>query len=99
MFALDLSGDISVHSRDPHLVSKLEKLISQWETMISSAVEQVLKRTPQGKGPLVELDFWRERNAILSGIYEQLNHGVVEKVVQILKLVDSELLSSFNYYK
>ncbi|XP_047141246.1 dynein axonemal heavy chain 10 isoform X1 [Hydra vulgaris] len=98
-FVLELNGDISVQARDAQLISKLEKLISQWETTISAVVDLVLKRTPHGKGPMAELDFWRERNAILSGIYEQLNTGVVDKVVQILKLTDSESISSYNYYK
>ena len=32
------------------------------------ALDQQLKKKPQGSGPLAEIDFWRERNAILTSL-------------------------------
>jgi hypothetical protein len=38
-----------------------------------------------GKGPLAEIDFWRERNAALSSLFEQLNLPNVRKMIEVLE--------------
>jgi dynein heavy chain len=38
---------------------------------------------PAGTGPLAEIEFWRERNAVLSALYEQLNLPHVKRMVQV----------------
>ena len=98
-FALNLTPDIIAQARDNHLVALLEEALHGWEMTISSAVEQVLRRTPQGQGPLAEVDFWRERNATLSAVFEQLNLVAVQRAVAILDKVHSESLASFNHHK
>lgn len=49
-------------------------------------------------GPLIEIDFWRERNAVLSGLYEQLNLPHVKKMVAVVELAstDQNLLASYK---
>ena len=39
-------------------------------------------------GPMAEIDFWRERSAILSALSEQLNLPVAKKIVAVLTKVD-----------
>ena len=75
MFAWNLSQNIPTQARDQHLVSMLEETVHSWEMTIASAVEQVLKRVPQGNGPLAEVDFWRERNALR--YYSNLEDNVI----------------------
>lgn len=99
MFAWNLTSNISAQARDQNLVFSLEETIHSWEITIASAVEQVLKRSPQGHGPLAEIDFWRERNATLSAIFEQLNLPAVQRSIEILDAIHSETLASFNYHK
>ena len=99
LFAWNLRSDIAGQAKDKHLVSMLEETIHFWEMAIVSAVEKVLKKKPQGNGPLGEVDFWRERNATLSAIYEQLNLAPVEKTIEILDHIHSETLASFQYHK
>ena len=55
----------SENVRNPELVETLETLVNGWEKQVASALEVQLKKTPQGNGPLAEIDFWRERNANL----------------------------------
>lgn len=53
---------------------------------------------PQGKGPLAEIEFWRERNASLGSLYEQLNTPQAKKVVATLEAGsgDANLLMRFK---
>ena len=51
--------------RNVELVEALETLVNGWEKQVAAALEVQLKKTPQGNGPLAEIDFWRERNANL----------------------------------
>lgn len=94
-----LGDDIAEMAKDTELVAMLEETLHNWEVTISSALEIQLKKTPQGNGPLAEIDFWRERNATLSAITEQLKLPTVNKVVAILTNVHSESLASFEYHR
>lgn len=94
-----LGDDVAEMAKDPEIVGLLEETLHNWEVTISSALETQLKKTPQGNGPLAEIDFWRERNATLSAITEQLKLPTVNKVVAILSKVHSETLGSFEYHR
>ncbi len=96
---VNLSDTPKQYAKDRDTVMKLEDTLHSWEMTVASAIEQVLRRTPQGNGPLAEVDFWRERNATLSALYEQLNLPVVTKVVQILTEAQSDSLAGYDYHK
>ena len=96
---MSLTEPAKVYSKDRGLVARLEEILYKWEMTVASAVEQVLRRTAQGSGPLGEVDFWRGRNATLSALYEQLNLPVVKKVVDVLTEAQSDSLAGFDYHK
>ena len=94
-----LGDDIGEIAKDPEMISLLEETLHNWEITIAAAIEQQLKKIPQGNGPLAEIDFWRERNATLSAITEQLKLPTVSKVLAVLSKVHSETLPSFEYHR
>ena len=47
-------------------------------------LDQQLKRKPQGKGPLAEIDFWRDRNGCLGSLVEQLKLPKVGLTTQVM---------------
>ena len=80
---LVIAGDPAVIAQNSEVVEKLEVAMEGWARAISTAVEQ-LKTKPQGHGPLAEIDFWRERSAMLSMFYEQLKSPAVQDILTIL---------------
>ena len=51
----------------------------------------------QGNGPLAEIDFWRERNAALSALSEQLKLPTVTKMLDVLaQKPDTSALANFK---
>ncbi|KAJ3299892.1 Dynein heavy chain 10, axonemal [Borealophlyctis nickersoniae] len=49
------------------------------------------------QGPLAEIEFWRDRNASLSTLHEQLNLPIVHMIVQILNRAGSAASSSLEF--
>ena len=94
-----LGDNIVEIAKDPEIISMLEETLHNWEVTIASALEVQSKKKPQGNGPLAEIDFWRERNATLSAITEQLKLPTVNKVVAILTSMHSDFLASFEYHR
>uniref|UniRef100_A0A8B9BUE2 Dynein axonemal heavy chain 10 n=1 Tax=Anser brachyrhynchus TaxID=132585 RepID=A0A8B9BUE2_9AVES len=90
MPTINLNSDASVLAAVPEVVEALESCAMTWQKLISTALEEQLKRVPQGNGPLAEIDFWRERHAALSGLTEQTKLPGVEKVLAILQEAESE---------
>lgn len=50
----------------------MEDICRGWYQQISQALDAQQKKTPQGSGPLAEIDYWRERNAAFSALFEQI---------------------------
>ncbi|XP_065594770.1 dynein axonemal heavy chain 10 [Cyrtonyx montezumae] len=90
MPAVNLDGEVSVLATVPEVVEALESCAKTWQKLISSALEEQLKKVPQGDGPLAEIDLWCVRHAVLSHLHEQTKLPEVEKVLAILQEAESE---------
>ena len=95
---LAIAGDPAVIAQNSEVVEKLEVAMEGWARAISTAVEQ-LKTKPKGHGPLAEIDFWRERSAMLSMFYEQLKSPAVQDILTILKVANAPSFSNFEYHR
>ncbi|XP_039327853.2 dynein axonemal heavy chain 10 isoform X2 [Saimiri boliviensis] len=96
MPTISVEGEVSDLAADPETVEILEQCVINWLNQISSAVEAQLKKTPQGKGPLAEIEFWRERSATLSALHEQTKLPVVRKVLDVIRESDSMLVANLQ---
>ncbi|XP_033076049.1 dynein heavy chain 10, axonemal [Trachypithecus francoisi] len=96
MPTISVDGEVSDLAADPETVDILEQCVINWLNQISIAVEGQLKKTPQGKGPLAEIEFWRERNATLSALHEQTKLPIVRKVLDVIKESDSMLVANLQ---
>ena len=94
---VSLTEDPAVIARDYDTVVVLEAAMEEWGKLISATVDEQLKKYPQGKGPLAEIDFWKERNSGLSSLYEQLKLPAVQKILAVLRMSNSQSYSNFEY--
>ena len=81
---MNLSLNQTNEMMDPTLLKTLESLAEEWIATILGALAKEAKKTPQGNGPLAEIEFWRDRNTSLSTLFEQLNLPIVHTIVHIL---------------
>ena len=98
---IELSDNLEENLANNELMSQIRETCSEWAKKIRGALDAELKRVPQGKGPLAEIDFWRERNASLSALTEQLKIPTVVKMLDIYNQVENEfddLKSELNKY-
>uniref|UniRef100_A0A8C3PXH9 Dynein heavy chain tail domain-containing protein n=1 Tax=Chrysolophus pictus TaxID=9089 RepID=A0A8C3PXH9_CHRPC len=96
MPAVNLDGEVSVLAAVPEVVEALESCAMTWQKVISTALEEQLKKIPQGNGPLAEIDLWCVRNAVLSDLNEQTKLPEVEKVLAILQEAESECVRDLH---
>ena len=69
---MDLSNP-GAASRSESVVAILDGALQEWAPMISAVIDAQNKKNPRGRGPLPEVEYWRERNASFSAVFEQLN--------------------------
>ncbi|CAG2185195.1 DNAH [Mytilus edulis] len=86
---IDLPETVEEVLRDPTLKQLINDTCSEWAKKVRTALEAQLKKIPQGKGPLAEIDFWRERNAALSALTEQLKIPKVKQMIDIYSTWDN----------
>ncbi|KAF4011790.1 hypothetical protein G4228_003492 [Cervus hanglu yarkandensis] len=96
MPSISVEGGVSELAADPETVEILEQCVINWLNQISTALEGQMKKTPQGNGPLAEIEFWRERNATLSALHEQTKLPIVRKVLDVIKESDSLLVANLQ---
>lgn len=96
---VDLTGEPAQLARDGSLVARLESAMEDWAQVISSTIDEQQCRQPQGRGPLAEIDFWKERSTALSALYEQLKLDSVQAVLAIMKAAGVASFSNFEYHR
>ncbi|NXV45365.1 DYH10 protein, partial [Uria aalge] len=90
MPTINLDREVTALATVPEVVETLESYAMTWQKLISTALEEQLKKVPQGDGPLAEVNLWRERNDTLSALAEQTKLPEVQKVLAILQEAESE---------
>uniref|UniRef100_A0A674DLM6 Dynein axonemal heavy chain 10 n=1 Tax=Salmo trutta TaxID=8032 RepID=A0A674DLM6_SALTR len=85
---LDLEPEVETLLATPEVVENLEQCVMNWQTQITIVIEEQQKKKPQVPGPMAEIDFWRERTAILSALSEQLKLPVVKKILEVMTKAD-----------
>jgi dynein heavy chain, axonemal len=92
----DLPSDLKEAEKDETLLNTLEQVVYEWESQIAEALEAQNRRQPKDDGPLAEIDYWKERNISLSGIFEQTKQDKAKRVLEILAHVESPAFASFD---
>ncbi|XP_067295015.1 dynein axonemal heavy chain 10 isoform X2 [Pseudorasbora parva] len=93
---MDLEGEVEMLLSNPGMVEKLEQCVMNWHTQITIVIEEQKRKKPQGPGPLAEIEFWRERFAVLSSLCEQLNLPVVRKILDVMTHADSFIMQELE---
>ncbi|XP_078277210.1 LOW QUALITY PROTEIN: dynein axonemal heavy chain 10 [Rhinoraja longicauda] len=93
---IDLETDLNQFTSDQMIMEMLEQSAMNWQVQITTAIEEQLSKMPQANGPLAEIDFWRERNATLSALSEQLKLPVVKRIVDFVGTFDQSLIQNLN---
>nr|Q9SMH3.1 RecName: Full=Dynein-1-alpha heavy chain, flagellar inner arm I1 complex; AltName: Full=1-alpha DHC; AltName: Full=Dynein-1, subspecies f [Chlamydomonas reinhardtii]CAB56598.1 1-alpha dynein heavy chain [Chlamydomonas reinhardtii] len=90
--------DMDRAAADTDLVMQLEQYMAEWSQVLASVLQRESQKHPTGKGPLAEIEFWRERNAVLSSLYEQLNLPQVKRMILVVEKGsdDRNLMAGFK---
>lgn len=84
---------------DAYIVSTIDQALESWTAVIAHAIDiELQKMVKTQRTPLGEIDIWRERAASLSALFDQINAPKVQLMVQVVTLIDSPQLSSFNFH-
>ncbi|NXU60346.1 DYH10 protein, partial [Horornis vulcanius] len=96
MPTVNLDREVTVLATVPVVIQSLKRCAVTWQKLISRVLEEQLKKVPQGHGPLAEIDLWREKNATLSALTEQIKLPEVQKVLEILRKAESKFTGDFQ---
>jgi len=73
-------------SSNEAIITPLEAALEDWVTIMANVMDAESRKKPIGEGPLAEIQFWRDRNASLSALYEQLNMSSVKDMIHVMEL-------------
>ncbi|XP_064612357.1 LOW QUALITY PROTEIN: dynein axonemal heavy chain 10-like [Liolophura sinensis] len=87
---IELGSNVDEILSNPEMMEVVRNYCTEWTKQIQIALEAQVKKVPQGQGPLAEIDFWRERNASLSALIEQLKIPKVAQMLEVFKQVEND---------
>ncbi|NWY98958.1 DYH10 protein, partial [Loxia curvirostra] len=90
MPTVNLDREVTVLATVPGVVQSLKRCAVTWQKLISGVLKEQLEKVPQDNGPLAEIDLWRENDATLRALTEQMKLPEVQKVLAILQEAESE---------
>lgn len=92
----DLS-DLEQAQQDKDLIQRLETTLIYWYRQIKEVVNnQDSSHESENAGPLEEIKYWRSRKENLSYIDEQLEKEELKRITNLLHIVDSSYVKSFE---
>eukprot|EP00939_MAST-03C_sp_MAST-3C-sp1_P004572 g4572.t1 len=74
----------------------LQPLIEKWTQILKKTVEQESGRRGEDGGPLMEVQYWKYRNAIFSALYHRFNSANVRKALHRAYDLGFEGVSTFK---
>ncbi|ESO91629.1 hypothetical protein LOTGIDRAFT_122204, partial [Lottia gigantea] len=98
---LEVGSNIDEILANNDLMWQIREICGEWRKQVQEALDSQLKKGHHSNGPLAEIDFWRERNASLSALSEQLKIPKVKQFLKIYSQVDSDfddLISELTKY-
>ncbi|KAL0227597.1 hypothetical protein RCL1_003741 [Eukaryota sp. TZLM3-RCL] len=84
-------------AKDSDLLLLVATTAQEWTRVVSDVLSESEGLTANGKGPLHELELWRDRAAILASVYQQLSRPVVKSLLIVLELAESPVFSLFKH--
>ncbi|NXQ69921.1 DYH10 protein, partial [Quiscalus mexicanus] len=90
MPTVNLEREVAILATVPGVVQSLKRCAVTWQKLISGVLKEQLKKVPEGNGPLAEINLWRENNAALRALTEQMKLPEVQKVLEILQEAEPE---------
>ncbi|KAL4712607.1 hypothetical protein ACJJTC_007202 [Scirpophaga incertulas] len=84
--------------KDPDLIKQMEEAVTLWESHINSTINLCLNKTREGDGPVAEYKYWRERDAEISLLVEQLKQPMVVKIISLLQKSNSPAIKAFQNF-
>ena len=103
-FGLEIPDTVQAYQAEPieklaqdnEVIELLENTVSNWQNQVLKAVEEQLAMQPQGDGPIAEIELWRERNAALAALLEQLKRPDVQFMLSVLREARNPVIENFE---
>ncbi|CBY09982.1 unnamed protein product [Oikopleura dioica] len=103
-FGLEIPDTVQAYQTEPieklaqdnEVIELLENTVSNWQNQVLKAVEEQLAMQPQGDGPIAEIELWRERNAALAALLEQLKRPDVQFMLSVLREARNPVIENFE---
>jgi dynein heavy chain len=92
-------NNLRAAAENPSIVGQLEHALEEWIQLISNVMDAENRKKAQVElGPVSEINFWRDRNAALSALYEQLNMEYVKDMIKVVELAQVNALPDFKVH-
>uniref|UniRef100_A0A8C5JCI3 Dynein-1, subspecies f n=1 Tax=Junco hyemalis TaxID=40217 RepID=A0A8C5JCI3_JUNHY len=87
---VNLDREVAVLATVPAVVQSLKSCAVTWKKLISGVLKEQLEKVPEGNSPLAEINLWRENDAALRALTEQMKLPEVKKVMEVLQKAEPE---------
>ena len=88
----DTEADIKAAASNDDIVRDIDATVNIWHKEISEALAQ----DPKKEGPLGEIEYWKEKFAALSGLYDQITRPEAQVILRVAQEADCNAWHSMS---
>ena len=88
-----VTADIDSIVDDGDAIQILEHTVEGWYDVVARKIEEELRKQPEGRGPLAEVEFWRHRHAVLSNLEEQIQRPIAQQILKKVRMVGNAVVN------
>jgi dynein heavy chain len=93
---IDLERSIEDIKGDSVAIGKMEAALHHWTPIVSQLLTREAGKTVVGKGPMAEVDYWRERASAFSSVFEQLSTPYNKKLLAVMREAVENSAATFD---
>eukprot|EP00954_Amorphochlora_amoebiformis_P000853 65560-Amorphochlora_amoeboformis.AAC.1 len=90
------SSDVKKAATDVKIIAKLKPVLDDWINLIIDVLDNEQNKSRPVQTPMGEINFWKDGNATLSGLYEQITMPKIRNFVKVLELAEVVAIDSFK---
>ncbi|KAM7539583.1 hypothetical protein Aperf_G00000039574 [Anoplocephala perfoliata] len=94
---VDLEGDEHAIIKNEKISNLIESAVIQWGHKIREIIDELKSHSTQGRGPLAEIEYWRDRATSLGRLVEEAAQPRIQRVLYLYAL--NERISSQSVFE
>jgi dynein heavy chain len=94
--SIEIDRSVDDIKSDSVAIGKMEAALHHWTPIVSQLLTREAQKSVVGRGPMAEVDYWRERASAFSSVFEQLSTPYAKRLLAVMREAVENSAATFD---